>query len=126
MSIYEELKHFSKDYVYEQYIKIVEDPKDYENITKIKMIDAICKIYSNPDNIIDICTIRELKYLKMIIDTPFSLADGLQDKEKIDIQYFSPKYDWERKTLQKKFLLTSDFYGESTIPFEIIDSGFNT
>ncbi len=122
MSIYEELKHFSKDYIYEQYIKIVEDPKYYENITKIKMIDAICKIYSNPDNIIDICTIKELKYLKMVIDNLFSLADGLQSKEKIDIKYFSHKYDWERKTLQKKFLLTSDFYGESTIPFEIKDS----
>ena len=57
--MYDEISSFNKEYIYEKYVRIVESFKDYEKITKVKMLDAIYKVYDNPDNIIDICTTRE-------------------------------------------------------------------
>lgn len=37
MKMYDEINGFRKEYVYEQYTRIVEDFKDYEKITKVKM-----------------------------------------------------------------------------------------
>ena len=106
MKMFDEIKYFKKSYVYEQYTRIVETAKDYEKITKVKMLSAIYKVYDNPVNIIDICTTRELKYLKMILENK-SVTDD--------------KYDWERTNLIQKFLLESDFYKENAIPEEIVN-----
>ena len=61
----EEIKYYKKEYVFDSYSRIVEDFKDYEKITKVNMLKAIFNVYSDYQNIIDICTTRELKYLKM-------------------------------------------------------------
>lgn len=121
MKMYDEINGFRKEYVYEQYTRIVEDFKDYEKITKVKMLDAIYKVYDNPDNIVDICTTRELKYLKMVLDNKYTLDDLLKNPGKYDIKYLSEKYNWERETLRHKFLLDYDYYKESHIPEEIVD-----
>ena len=121
MKMYEGINGFRKEYVYEQYTRIVEDFKDYDKITKVKMLDAIYKIYDNPDNIVDICTTRELKYLKMVLDNKFTLDDLLINPGKFEIKYLDDKYNWERETLKHKFLLDYDYYKESHIPEEIID-----
>ena len=63
MKMYDKISKFRKEYVYEQYTRIVKHFKTYEKITKVKMLDAIYKVYDDPKNIIDICTTRELKYL---------------------------------------------------------------
>lgn len=121
MKMYDEISSFNKEYIYEKYVRIVESFKDYEKITKVKMLDAIYKVYDNPDNIIDICTTRELKYLKMVLDNKFTLDDLLKNPEKYEIKYLNEKYDWERETLSHKFLLYYDYYKESYIPDEIIN-----
>lgn len=106
MKMFDEIKFLKKSYVYEQYTRIVKETKDYEKITKMKMLSAIYEVYDNPTNIIDICTTRELKYLKMILENQ-SVTDD--------------KYDWERINLIQKFLLESDFHEENAIPEEIVD-----
>lgn len=121
MKMYDEINGFRKEYVYEQYTRIVEDFRDYEKITKVKMLDAIYKVYDNPQNIVDICTTRELKYLKMVLDNKYTLDDLLKNPGKYEIKYLSEKYNWERETLRNKFLLDYDYYKESHIPKEIID-----
>ncbi len=121
MKMYDEIKYYKKEYVHEQYTRIVEKFKAYEKITKVKMLAEIYKVYDNPDNIIDICTTRELKYLKMVLDNKDTLDNSLKKPGKHEIKYLNKKYDWERVTLHNKFLLDYDFNNESYIPEEIID-----
>ena len=121
MKMYDRIKGYRKEYVYEQYTRIVENFKDYEKISKTKMLDEIYKIYDNPENIIDICTIRELKYLKMVLKNKLTLDDLLKNSGKLEIKYLDDKYNWERQTLSQKILLEYDYYKESHIPEEIVD-----
>lgn len=119
MKMYDKINDYRKEYVYEQYMRIVDNIKDYDKITRTKMLDAIYDIYSDFNNIIDICTIRELKYLKMVLDNDLTLDDVISSAGKKRIKYLDHKYDWERKTLKDKFLLISDFYDEFYVPEEI-------
>lgn len=121
MKMYEEINNLRKEYIYEQYTRIVNDFKDYEKVTKVKMLNSIYKVYDNPYNIIDICTTKELKYLKMVLDNNLTLDALLKNPGKLNIKYLNDKYNWERETLNNKFLLDYDYYKESHIPEEIID-----
>lgn len=120
MKMYEEINHFKKEYVYERYTRIVPDFKDYDKVTKVKMLDAIYDVYSDYNNIIDICTTRELKYLKMVLDNKLTIDDLLENPKELKIEYLDEKYDWERENLRHKFLLDYDYYKESHIPEEIL------
>ena len=103
------IKGYKKEYVYEQYTRIVYDYKKYDNITKKKMIQEIYKVYSDYNNIIDICTTRELKYLKKLLSNNDNMKDLLGDK-----------YKWERRNLSDKFITCWDF-DRVFIPLEIKD-----
>ena len=74
MRKHDEINGYRKEFVYEQYSRIVSDCKDYDKITKTKMLDAIYDVYRNCDNIFDLCTTRELKYLKLIINASSSMT----------------------------------------------------
>jgi len=90
MKLKDGLKKFSKDMVFDSYTKIVEEWKDYEKITKLKMLEEIIKELNNPENIINICTEKELKLLKKIISKT----------------EFDPKrHKWELNELWKKCIL---------------------
>ncbi len=121
MKMYDKINGYRKEYVYEQYTRIVNDFKDYDRISKVKMLDAIYKVYDKEENIIDICTTRELKYLKMVLENKLTLEDLLKNPGKLEIKYLDDKYNWERQTLCQKFLLEYDYYKESHIPEEMID-----
>ncbi len=109
MRMHDLIIHFGKGIVFENYSRIVEEFKDYDKITKVKMLDEIYNVYDNPDNIIDICTTKELKYLKKVLNNeiPESSKSFLVEDE----------YEWEVRNLRSKFLL--DF--EKNIPEEVID-----
>lgn len=138
MKMLEEVKHLRKEFVYEQYTRIVPDFKDYEKITKTKMIEAIYKSYSDYNNIINICTTRELKHLRKVLNgkinkkinipeefnlqnaTDDELIEILKQSEKIKQQ--DKKTAWERKNLYDKFLIRFDYENDKEIiPEEIID-----
>lgn len=119
MKMYDKINDFRKEYVYERYIRIVEKTKDYDKITRTKMLDAMYDVYGDFNNIIDICTVRELKYLKMVLDNDLTLDDVLSSAGKKRIKYLDHKFDWEREMLKDKFLIIRDFYGESFVPEEI-------
>ena len=138
MKMLEEVKHLRKEFVYEQYTRIVPDFKDYEKITKTKMIEAIYKIYSDYNNIINICTTRELKYLKKVLNgkinkkinipEDFNLQNATEDelneilKQREKIKQQEKKTAWERKNLYDKFLIRFDYENDKEIiPEEIID-----
>lgn len=138
MKMLEEAKHLRKEYVYEQYSRIVPEFKDYERITKTKMIEAIYKIYSDYNNIISICTTRELKFLKKVLNNKINykvtipedfdffkapeeeLIDLLKQKKKVEQQ--KKKTNWERQTLIEKYLIRFDYENDKlVIPEEIIE-----
>lgn len=138
MKMLEEVKHLRKEFVYEQYTRIVPDFKDYEKITKTKMIEDIYKSYSDYNNIINICTTRELKHLRKVLNgkinkkinfpedfnlqnaTDDELIEILKQSEKIKQQ--DKKIAWERKNLYDKFLIRFDYENDKEIiPEEIID-----
>ena len=97
MKMHDLIKALRKDYVFEYYTRIVEEFKDYEKITKVKMLDEIYAVYDNPNNIIDICTTRELKYLQKVLNNEIpESSKNFRIKD---------KYDWEVRTLKSKFLL---------------------
>ena len=59
---------YDKEFVFNLYSRICPNFKDYEKITKKKMLEKILDFYSDYNNIIDICTYREIIFLKMIVD----------------------------------------------------------
>ncbi len=105
------IKRYKKDYVHNRYARIIKYFKDYDKITAPKMLDAIYKEYENYNNIISICTIKELKYLKMVLD-----------KKTPEEKLLEEKYRWELVELQDKFLIVNNFLNEIFIPDEIIDN----
>ena len=138
MKMLEEAKHLRKEYVYEQYSRIAPEFKDYERITKTKMIEAIYKIYSDYNNIISICTTRELKFLKKVLNNKINykvtipedfdffkapeeeLIDLLKQKKKAEQQ--KKKTNWEKQTLIEKYLIRFDHENDKlVIPEEIIE-----
>ncbi len=119
MKIMDEIKYYNKEFVFEQYTRIILDYKDYEKITKVKMLEEIYKIYSDYKNIIEICTTRELKYLKMILKDEVISEDELL-KNRLNDKHYKYEYEWERNILKDKFLIY--FHHDKTvIPEEIID-----
>ena len=108
--MFERINWYRKEYIYEHYSRIVDKIKDYDKISKKKMVESVYKIYDNYKNIISICTTRELKYLKMLLDNKSDMEELLSDK-----------YEWERKTLHNKFLVEWDYQERAFIPDEIID-----
>lgn len=101
----EEIKHYKKEYVFDNYTRIVDEFKDYEKITKTKMIDEIYKVYRDYKNILDICTTRELKFLRIVLAKEKNLYDD--------------KYKWERNSLRQKYLIYDEFHKDIYIPEEI-------
>ena len=135
MKMYNEINHLRKDYVYDNYTKIVDDFKDYEKITKIKMLDAIYKVYSDYNNIISLCTVRELKYLKKLIENQNDIKEPEKEMEPNTPEEFEQffkkiykeskekeKVAWEEKCLRDKFLARFDEkHRNLVIPEEIIE-----
>lgn len=108
MKIFERIKDYKKEYVYDIYIRICSKIKKYDNISKNKMIREIYKVYEDYHNIIDLCTVRELKFLKLYFDN--------------NLEYKSDKYIWEKKSLREKFILELEYPGDIIIHEEIYDN----
>ena len=91
MKMEEHLKQTAKVVIYNTYSRIVDNPLEYENITGKKMLKKVEDFYSNSNNILEICTERELKFLKKVLNN--------EDK------LFDEKYYWERHKLSDKLLV---------------------
>ena len=77
MKMLERIKNYKKEYVYKVYIQTVEEIKEYDKITKTKMLEEIYKVYKN--NIKDICTKKELEYLKKVLGNKLTMLDVIKD-----------------------------------------------
>ncbi|MCI6266567.1 MAG: hypothetical protein MR598_06975 [Erysipelotrichaceae bacterium] len=92
MILKEGVKNYGKEAIFDIYSRLIDEFKPYDKITKVKMIDEICCFYSDYHHIIDICTVRELKYLKLLLG---------ENEEVFD----SSKYSWEIGQLSEKLLI---------------------
>ena len=92
MEIKEVINNYDKESLFDIYHKIVNNFKEYNKITKEKIKEAILKEYNDYNNIIDICTTKELEYLKQILENNAPLK-------------YDNKYKWEIFTLENKLLV---------------------
>ena len=115
----EKIKDYQKDAIYNMYVRIVKSFKEYEQISRKKMIEEVYKIYEDYNNIIDICTLRELKYLKQVVE------ENKKDIERNKLDFFKYEdfeHNFEIINLRNKFLIWEDYdKGCYIIPDEISD-----
>lgn len=108
MKLKEKLDIQNKETLFDFYSRIVLEFKDYNKITKEKMKTAILKEYKDYNNIIEICTNKELKYLKLLLENNNKLS-------------YDSKYEWEIKTLEEKLLITTEI-DKLIIPEDIYET----
>lgn len=93
--MYEHYENMDKELVFSYYIRIVDDIKPYEKITIKDMINEVLKQYSYENFLYYLCTSKELKFLKGILNNEIEEEDYL-------------KYSFEIKTLNNKFIFDAD------------------
>ena len=93
MKLKDEYLKLPKEMLYETYLKIVYKTKDYDNITRNKMLEEIIKEYNQENYLYHICTRKELDFLKYISKNKLSVDD-------------IKKYEWEIKILNEKCIFS--------------------
>lgn len=68
-------KKAKKDFMYDAYSCIVEEPLPYQKITRSQMIKEIIKVYSNPQYIAHILSCKEVELLKEVIKNDCKIFD---------------------------------------------------
>lgn len=100
-SLIQEINHYRKESVYSQFFRICfPDDVIYEKITRKQMVELIIQQYT-PENIVDVCTVKELKLLKRIVENNY---------KEVDVH----SMPFEKVALYRKYLLF-----ESEIPDEL-------
>ncbi len=101
MKLKDEYVKLPKELLYETYLRIVYNSKNYDNITRSKMLDEIIEEYKQDGYLYHICTSKELNFLKYI-------TNNKMNKEDVK------KYAWEIKTLNDKCIF-------SRVTFEVFE-----
>lgn len=103
-SLIQEINHYPKESVYSQFFRICfPDDVIYEKITRKQMVELIIQQYT-PENIVDVCTVKELKLLKRIVENNY---------KEVDVH----SMPFEKVALYRKYLLF-----ENEIPDELKES----
>lgn len=103
-SLIQEINHYRKEVVYSQFFRICfPDDGIYEKITRKQMVELIIQQYT-PENIVDVCTVKELKLLKRIVENNY---------KEVDVH----SMPFEKVALYRKYLLF-----ENEIPDELKES----
>ena len=93
MKIKDEFKRLPKDLVYDIYITLVYNVKEYDKITRTKMLDEIIEEYKSEDYLYYICTKKELEFLKYASNKKLNKDD-------------LTKYQLEIKSLHEKCIFS--------------------
>ena len=103
-SLIQEINHYRKESVYSQFFRICfPDDVIYEKITRKQMVELIIQQYTT-ENIVDVCTVKELKLLKRIVENNY---------KEVDVH----SMPFEKVALYRKYLLF-----ENEIPDELKES----
>ena len=103
-SLIQEINHYPKESVYSHFFRIC-FPEDvyYKKITRKQMVELIIQQYT-PENIVGVCTVKELKLLKRIVENNY---------KEVDVH----SMPFEKVALYQKYLLFED-----EIPDELKES----
>lgn len=93
MKLKDEFIKLPKEMVYDMYLSIVYDCKDYDNITRGQMLDAILQEYQQENYLYFICTEKELAFLKYVQNNKLNKKD-------------LKTYEWEMNELNKKCIFS--------------------
>ncbi len=93
MKLKEEFIKWPKDMVYDMYLSLVYECKDYDEITRGKMLEEIIKEYKLEHYLYAICTGKELDFLNYIKENKITAKDF-------------KTYAWEMKELHKKCIFS--------------------
>ncbi len=97
---------YRKVYFYEKYEKIINNPREYEKITTKKIFEEVIEYYSsNINNVISICTLKELKFLKLLLENDNNLLS-------------SNEYKFEISELESKLILYVDIFNDNICIYE--------
>lgn len=103
-SLIQEINPYRKEVVYSQFFRICfPDDVFYKKITRKQMVELIIQKYT-PENIVDVCTVKELKLLKRIVENNY---------KEVDVH----SMPFEKVALYRKYLLF-----ENEIPDELKES----
>lgn len=107
MKYLDEINYYRKDWVHRNYARIVDEFKDYEKISKKKMLEEVFHLYENSNVILSICSYSEIMLLKKIIKGKTKYEDiKTEEKEALD-------------ELRDKFLVFHSEKGIFCVPDEI-------
>lgn len=102
MKLVEARVKLPKELVYDTYIRIVYDYRDYDEISRKEMLKEIIDIYHEENFMYHICTKRELEFISKF----YKQKPNLNDLK---------KYSWEITELDKKYIFNAEtfsFYEE--------------
>ena len=102
MKLVEARVKLPKELVYDTYIRIVYDYRDYDEISRKEMLKEIIDIYHEENFMYHICTKRELEFVSKFYKQKPTLND-------------LKKYSWEITELDKKYIFNAEtfsFYEE--------------
>lgn len=124
MKILEKANFYNKQFVYDIYQTLVEDPKEYQKVTRKQMFEKIIEAYT-PETIIEICTTEELKELEAfkgsfiegitVLGNPIKRSllvkflidvEGIVEELSDSIKKVFEIIDWDKKKEEDKFNAT--------------------
>lgn len=91
MKIREKINEIDKEWLYDQYTRLVEDFKDYEKINCEEILEEILNIYKDYNNIISLCQEKELETLEKILK-----KKKIKDEETIE-ELHNKLFIWQEK-----------------------------
>lgn len=110
-SLKKEINYYRKDWVHRSYSRIIKDFKDYDNISRNKILDEVTEFYKDYNNVLSMCTYNELKLLEYVLNS------------KNKIKEIDDKHNFEKNELHDKFLMHYSLDEKSYyIPSEMVDS----
>ena len=116
MKLINYLKEIGKKNMYYFYYLITDDVKDYDRITGKKIVEEIIKFYSDYNNILEMCTEKELRFLEKVLNNEKDLFNNkyflehfqlfkkmiiYDNDEKEEVTFFEDIYDFVKEALKR-------------------------
>ena len=104
MKMMDYLKKLKKEEVYNYYFRILPYAKEYGKISCKKMVEEIIEFYCDYNNILEICTEKELKFLEKVVNIKSN------NSELFEFKYFFEHFELLKKAIvydcENKFKIT--------------------
>ena len=111
-SLFDRANTFYKSGLYEVYLELVDDPIQYERITRRKILEAIYDYYDEGDHLLNALTIEEIALLKNITENKKGIWS---DRNKPTLE-----------SLSNKFIIDYSFYTKDVFIYDEFKSNIDS